>query len=421
MLREKIDTVRESVERFMRERYPWDEFKNFAKHQSAKPLPPHVSWWHTFGSLALFLLVNQIVTGILLMVYYRPTADHAFESIRFIQTEVPAGWLIRGLHAWGATMMILMLILHMIRVFIMGGYKKPRELTWVTGVILLGVTVTFGFTGYLLPWNQLSYWATTVGTEVSRAVPVIGNQIAVLMRGGENLSGETLGRFYVLHVVVLPWIIVGLVSVHLFLMRMQNLATLERVGEEQKIPPDRSIPFFPDHVLKELSVFTIFLGILVAFVIFSPPELGEPADPFNTPVGVKPEWYFLSTYQMLKYFPKTIGIFTSMIPPLLLLLLPFIDRSLERHPKRRPVAITVGAIALLGALTLGVVGQISETQVPVFGRKYEIDLYGRWIRLENPDTGVLHIPENHSATEASEKSEPAGADKYRQEIGPMEP
>ena len=373
-----LGKLKAAVEGFLRDRYPWDAVKDFARHQAQKPLPPHVSWWHTFGSLALFLLVNQIVTGILLMVYYRPTADHAFDSIKFIQIEVPAGWLIRGLHSWGATLMIVMLMLHMLRVFVMGSYKKPRELTWVTGVALLGVTVTFGFTGYLLPWNQLSYWATTVGTEVTRAVPLIGNHLSLLLRGGETVSGETLARFYVLHVVVLPWVIVGLVSIHMFLMRVQNLSTMDPVGVEPVFHPDRSLRFFPEHVLKEMSVFTIFLGILLAFVIFAPSELGEPADPFNTPVGIKPEWYFLPTYQMLKYFPETLGIFTSMIPPLLLLLLPFIDRTLERHPKRRPTAMWLGAIAITVTLALGIVGKISETHVRVFDKTYEIDLYGKW-------------------------------------------
>lgn len=377
-----IGKLKTTVERFLRDRYPWDAFKDFAQHQAQKPLPPHVSWWHTFGSLALFLLVNQVVTGILLMVYYRPTSDHAFDSIKFIQTEVPAGWLIRGLHSWGATLMIVMLLLHMLRVFVMGSYKKPRELTWVTGVALFGVTVTFGFTGYLLPWNQLSYWATTVGTEVTRAVPLIGNQMSVLLRGGETVSGETLARFYVLHVVVLPWVIVGLVSIHLFLMRLQNLSTMDRVGVEPVFPPGQSLRFFPEHVLKEMSVFTIFLGILLAFVIFSPSELGDPADPFNTPAGIKPEWYFLPTYQMLKYFPETLGIFTSMIPPLLLLLLPFIDRSLERHPKRRPTAMILGAVAITITLALGIIGKISESRVTVFGKTYEVDLYGRISALD---------------------------------------
>ncbi|MBI4179660.1 cytochrome bc complex cytochrome b subunit [bacterium] len=385
-----LSNARNKIESFMRDRYPWDVFTDFAKHQAHKPLPPHVSWWHTFGSLAVFLLVNQIVTGILLMVYYRPTSDHAFDSIKFIQTEVPAGWLIRGLHSWGATLMIVMLILHMIRVFVMGSYKKPRELTWVTGVFLLGVTVTFGFTGYLLPWNQLSYWATTVGTEVSRNIPVIGNAMTVFLRGGEGISGETLARFYVLHVVVLPWVVVGLVAVHLFLMRVQNLATMDPVGSAPSWPKDQAIRFFPEHVLKEMSVFTVFLGLLLALVIFSPPELGEPADPLNTPAGIKPEWYFLPTYQLLKYFPKTLGIFTSMLPPLLLLILPFIDRSLDRHPKRRPLAMTLGAIAVAASLILGVVGKISESHVQFLGKTYEVDLYGRWLAVhdETSDTGA---------------------------------
>jgi quinol-cytochrome oxidoreductase complex cytochrome b subunit len=270
--------------------------------------------------------------------------------------------------------MILCVLLHMIRTFFMGAYKKPREMTWVLGVLILGCTVTFGFTGYLLPWNQLSYWATTVGTEITGAIPLAGNYLKLLLRGGEGVTGETLARFYVLHVVVLPWVLTGIIAVHLFLMRVQGLATMERVGEEKPLDPGKAIPFFPHHVLKEGVIFCVMIGVLVTLIILWPVELGEKADPFVTPEGIKPEWYFLSTYQLLKYMPKLIGILVSLIPPLLLLLWPFLDRSPERHPKKRPVAVTIGVLGLLLALVFGVLGHLSESTVTWRGQKYQFDV-----------------------------------------------
>lgn len=387
------------LDRWFGERYPMPAVKAFARQQAAKPLPPHTSWFHTFGSLSLFLLVNQIVTGILLMIYYRPTTDDAFASVRFITVNVSFGWLIRGLHAWGATMMIVMLILHMMRTFFMGAYKKPRELTWVIGVFLMIVTVIFGFTGYLLPWSKLSYWATTIGTEMADAVPFIGETIKRVLLGGDEVSGETLARFYVLHVIVLPWVIVFLVAVHLVLMRTQGLATLDRVGEEvtlrqaqgdhersrlqvgtvEWVKPSAKtgLPFFPHHVLKEMVVFSLFLGFMVTLVVLWPVELGEKADPNVSPTGIKPEWYFLPTYQLLKYIPhKLLGLFISVIPMLLLLLWPFIDRTPERRPSKRPVSVTIGIVAIVLALILGLLGHYSESNVVIFGEEYHIDQYG---------------------------------------------
>jgi quinol-cytochrome oxidoreductase complex cytochrome b subunit len=361
---------------WLAERYDVPAVEHFVEHQAHKPLPAHTGFWHTFGSLSLYLFLNQVVTGILLMIYYRPTTNTAFESIKFIMTKANFGWLIRGLHAWGATLMILCVLVHMIRTFFMGAYKKPRELTWVLGVFLFGCTVTFGFTGYLLPWNQLSYWATTVGTEITGAIPAVGNYIKLLLRGGEGVSGETLARFYVLHVVVLPWVLTMLIATHLFLMRVQGLATMERVGEEKPLEPGGSIPFFPNHVLKEGVIFCALIGVLVTLIVLWPVELGEKANPLVTPEGIKPEWYFLSTYQLLKYFPKLLGIFVSVIPPAVLLLWPFFDRSPERHPRKRPIAVTVGILALLLAIVFGVIGHFSESTVTWGGQKYQIDIYG---------------------------------------------
>jgi quinol-cytochrome oxidoreductase complex cytochrome b subunit len=364
------------IQSWLGQRYDIEVAERFVDGQLHKPLPRETGFRHTFGSLSLFLFMNQVVTGILLMVYYRPTTNTAFESIRFIMTKAHFGWLIRGLHAWGATLMILCVLIHMMRTFFMGAYKKPRELTWVLGVFIFGCTVTFGFTGYLLPWNQLSYWATTVGTEISGAIPGVGNYIKLLMRGGEGVSGETLARFYVLHVVVLPWVLTMLIATHLFLMRVQGLATLERVGEEKPIDKKLAVPFFPDHVLKEGVVFCLLIGVLVTLIVLWPVELGVKADPFVTPEGIKPEWYFLSTYQLLKYFPKLLGILVSLIPPLLLLLWPFLDRSPERNPRKRPVAVTIGIVGLFLAIVFGIVGELSERHVTFRGQHYFIDIKG---------------------------------------------
>lgn len=350
--------------------------ERFLDGQLHKPLPQNVGFWHTFGSMSLFLFVNQVVTGILLMIYYRPTPETAFESVRFIMTKAHFGWLIRGLHAWGAMLMILCVLTHMVRTFFMGAYKKPRELTWVLGVFIFGCTLTFGFTGYLLPWNQLSYWGTVVGTEIAGSVPAMGEYMRTLLRGGEGVTGETLARFYVLHVVVLPWALTALIGAHLLLMRVQGIATMERVGEEEPLDKGAGIPFFPHHVLKEGTVFSLLIGALVTLIVLLPVGLGEKAGAFTTPKGIKPEWYFLPTYQLLKYFPKMIGLFVSLIPPLVLLLWPFLDRSPERHPKKRPLAVAIGLAGLILAIVFGVIGHLSERDFTLGGRPYHIDMYG---------------------------------------------
>lgn len=371
-----------SIRSWLAKRYDIGTVETFVDEQAHKPLPPHVGFWHTFGTLSAYLFVNQVVTGILLMIYYRPTTGTAYESIRFIITKAHFGWLIRGLHAWGSTMMILCVLVHMCRTYFMGAYKKPRELTWVLGVLSLGCTVTFGFTGYLLPWNQLSYWATTVGTEITGVIPFAGQYIMTLLRGGDGVTGETLARFYVMHVVVLPWVLTGLIAVHIFLMRVQGLATMERVGEEKPIDKSRGIPFFPNHIAKEGVVFCVMLAMLVTLIVLWPVELGEKADPLVTPEGIKPEWYFLSTFQLLKFFPKTLGLFVSLIPMVLLVIWPFLDRSPERDPRKRPIAVGIGIFALALALIFGVLGYVSESKMNLFGKPYQFDAFGVPHRIE---------------------------------------
>lgn len=361
---------------WFRQRFDVEGLRVPLEKQLTKPLPRHISWFHTLGSMSLFLFISQVLTGILLLVYYRPTANEAFESVKFIMTQAHSGWLYRQIHAWGANLMVLVVFLHMFRTFATGSFKKPRELTWATGVLLFFLTVIFGFTGYLLPWNQLAYWATTVGTEIAGAIPWIGDFLKTLMRGGPHVGEETLSRFFVIHVIVLPWIVFFLVVLHLFLVRYQGIATMDPVDAE--IPPTKKtgIPFYPDHVLKEGIVFFILLGVLITLSIVAPFELGEKANPLQTPHSIKPEWYFLSMYHVLKYFPKLTGIFIVSLAPLLLLIWPLLDKSKERYLLKRPVSMTIGVLTILSLLIFGFLGYFSETKRTFFNKTYEFDIYG---------------------------------------------
>jgi len=179
---------------------------------------PKINWFYALGSASLFLALNQGITGILLTIYYVPTPDHAYDSVQFITTQLPAGWLIRGLHHWGASAMVIVVVLHMIRVILYGAYKYPREVTWFTGVLLLLIVVGFGFTGYLLPWDQKAFWATTVGTLIAGTPPWIGDWVLRVIRGGQDLSAITLARFFGVHVWVLPAALSILIAVHLYLV-----------------------------------------------------------------------------------------------------------------------------------------------------------------------------------------------------------
>jgi len=367
--------------------------------QVHKRLPPHIGWLHVFGSLSLLLFISQTITGILLLIYYRPTPEAAHASIKYITAEVNFGWLYRQVHAWGASLMILGVTLHMMRTFFMGAYKKPRELTWVTGVFIFIVTIVFGFTGYLLPWNQIAFWATTVGTESADKVPIVGSWLKYFLRGGEAVTGETLSRFFVVHVIILPWVLTGLIAVHLILMRLNNLSTLEPVGEEKPVAPEYGIPFFPVHVAKESVVAILLLAVLVTLSILSPWEIGAPADPLSTPNHIKPEWYFLPSYQLLKYFEgpygAVFGIIACSVPFLLLMLWPFLDRSKHRHPRKRPVAVSIGLFGLLSALVLGYLGHVSETDVTFFGQRYHIDLLGVPHRIDDNAPSSAAEPAEH--------------------------
>jgi quinol-cytochrome oxidoreductase complex cytochrome b subunit len=192
---------------------------------------PKVNWLYTLGSATLFLAFNQAITGILLTIYYVPSPDHAYNSVQYITTQVPAGWFIRGLHHWGASAMVIVTVLHMLRVIYYGAYKYPREMTWLTGVFLLLIVIGFGFTGYLLPWDQKAYWATTVGTKIAEVTPWIGDWLLRILRGGEELSAVTLARFFGAHVWFLPAALILLISVHLYLVIRIGISAVPQKGE----------------------------------------------------------------------------------------------------------------------------------------------------------------------------------------------
>lgn len=189
---------------------------------------PKVNWWYTLGSASLFLFALQGVTGIFLAVYYVPSPDHAYESIQYIMNNVAFGWLIRGIHHWGASLMVLFVFFHMLRTFYYAAYKFPREITWLTGVVLFLATLGMGFTGYLLPWNQRAYWATTVGTEIAGSAPLIGDFILRVLRGGNDLSAVTLARFFAVHIWFLPAIIALIIGVHLYLVIRLGISALPK-------------------------------------------------------------------------------------------------------------------------------------------------------------------------------------------------
>ena len=300
-----------------------------------KKVPIHKhTFWYYLGGMLVFLFFMQVATGVLLLFYYRPSAEHAFESVQFLMAEVTFGWLVRSIHAWGANLMIFMVFVHLFSVMLLKAYRSPRELTWFSGALLLMVALGLGFTGYLLPWNTLSFFATRVGTEIPGVLPVIGTFLREFLRGGDDVSGATLTRFYALHVSVLPGIAFLLIAFHVLLVQKHGMSVPP--GVETRNQPLRSIPFFPNFLLRDLVGWLSALAILAALAAFIPAELGVKADPFApAPVGIRPEWYFMFMFQTLKYLPATIlgvegellGIGAFGIGAVVLLLIPFLDRG----------------------------------------------------------------------------------------------
>lgn len=267
-----------------------------------KTVPVHsASMWYYFGGITLFLFVIQVLTGILLLLYYRPSTAEAYESVQFIMARVKFGWLVRSIHSWSANLMILTAFIHMFSVTFLHAYRKPREMTWLSGIALLGLVLAFGFSGYLLPWNKVSYFATKVGTDMAGSVPLIGHYVARFLRGGDDVGGATLTRFFGFHVAVLPGLTTLLLMVHLMLVQMHGMSTPPWVKNSQA----KQMLFFPNFFLREIMAWYAALGVLGSLAALFPWELGEKADPFaSAPAGIRPEWYFLAPFYTLKLIPS---------------------------------------------------------------------------------------------------------------------
>jgi quinol-cytochrome oxidoreductase complex cytochrome b subunit len=293
---------------WLEERTGFGAIREFAAH---KKVPVHsATAWYYFGGVTLFLFAIQVLTGILLLLYYRPTPSDAYESVQFIMTRVQFGWLVRSVHSWSANLMILTAFIHMFSVVFLRSYRKPRELTWLSGIALLGLALAFGFSGYLLPWNTISYFATKVGTDMAASVPLVGHHLARFLRGGDDVGGATLTRFFGFHVAVLPGLTTLLLLTHLALVQKFGISSPPWVEtrSRQNREPIPQMPFFPNFFLRELMAWYAALGVLGSLAALFPWELGEKADPFaSAPAGIRPEWYFLAPFYTLKLIPSHVG------------------------------------------------------------------------------------------------------------------
>jgi quinol-cytochrome oxidoreductase complex cytochrome b subunit len=346
--------------------YDWIDARvhlgDLVEFMGKKYVPLHRgSVWYYFGGVSLFLFIIQVLTGILLLLYYKGGEELAFESIQFIMSKVSFGWLIRSIHSWSANLFILSAVVHMFSVFFEKSYRSPREITWLTGMLMLFLGLGFGFSGYLLPWNELAFFATKVGTDIAGVVPVVGKPIMVFLRGGDEVTGATLTRFFGFHVAVLPGIFTVLLGIHLLLVQRQGMSEPLEIEE---VAGRKTMPFFPNFLLRDLLLWLLVLNLLAILAVFFPWELGKKADAFaSAPAGIQPEWYFLFMFQTLKFFPSKIGpldgevlgIMLFAVAGLLWLLVPFWDRKSARGQKNRTITY-VGLAAVIYIVVFSILG-----------------------------------------------------------------
>ncbi|MCE9552892.1 MAG: cytochrome bc complex cytochrome b subunit [Planctomycetes bacterium] len=311
-----------------------------------EPVPNHLKrWWFCLGGTPAYLFVVQIVTGILLAFYYQASPQSAYESVRYITEEASYGWFFRSLHRWSATLMIAAVILHQMRVYFTGAYRKPRELNWVIGMCLLMCVLLTGFTGYSLVFEQLSYWGANVAANISNSVPLFGTALKQLLLGGEAYNAHTLSRFYVLHAAVLPGTMILLLFVHVTLIRLHGVSDLKFADEAPDQP--QHFNFFPDHLLTEIMVGLVLMLILCALATLVPAHLGQRADPLTTPEVIKPEWYFYVTFRWLKLFSLSFAVLSMGLIVAAMFIWPWIDMLLRRITGREEASVYIGIVATL--------------------------------------------------------------------------
>lgn len=340
-----------------------EPFFYFAKKKTV-PVHKHAFWYY-MGGIVLVLLIEQVVTGLLLMVYYIPELRSAHASILSINSQIEFGWFIRSLHSWGANLMVFFVFVHLFSTYFMKAYRSPRELTWLTGLVLLVITFGFGFTGYLLPWDEMSFFATKIGIDIASKTPLIGESLANVLRGGTDIGQHTLSRFFAIHVMLLPLLLMPLLGIHLWIIQAHGMS------EPEPGPTDTSDEgsyekFFPTFILKDFMAWLLILNLLAILVTLMPWGIGQQADPFApAPIGIKPEWYFLAMFQFLKLLPPTVGPiegeqFGMMIfggIGLVFALIPFFDTGASKAWAR--IATLFGQAVLLGFIVFTIWGWVS--------------------------------------------------------------
>lgn len=350
------------------------------------PLPDNIGWPHVFGSMLLAIFGMQFLSGILLSFVYAPSPLSAYPSVEYILNEMSGGAWLRGLHFWGASFVVVLLVLHMVRTFLYAAYRKPRQVTWMVGVLLFLCALAFAQTGYLLPWDQKAYWGTSVTVRIVSTVPWLGPKIAYFLKGGDSVGALTLSRFYSIHVVILPLIVVFLILGHLLLVRRYGVtAPWTNTGE---VVPKKT-PFYPYQLAKDATGMFLILSLLFLFAALLPSPLGRPADPSDNTFTPRPDWYFLFLFQALHYYPgkwEVVGTFVlPSLAVLALLLVPFLDNNPSRLLRKRPIAL----VALLIAMgTLGFLTYQAELQQP------------RWASWKRPE-GIT-LPRNERVKQPAE-------------------
>lgn len=336
---------------WFRERVPVDT--DVLKELTNEPVPNHLKrWWFCLGGTPAYLFVVQIVTGILLALYYQPAPATAYESVRHITEEVSYGWYFRSVHKWAATLMIAAVILHQMRVFFTGGYRKPREVNWMIGMCLLVCTLGVGFTGYSLVYEQLSYWGATVGANIAETVPGIGPLIKRMMLAGDVYNERTLSRFFILHAAILPVTMIILLSIHILLIRLHGVTEFQFANEPPSAP--KHFKFFPDHFYTELTIGLVLMILLSALATILPAHLGPRADPLTTPEVIKPEWFFYVAFRWLKLFSGTAAVLSMGLIVFVMFLWPFVDAAIRRWVPRSEASVWVGIIGALAIMGLTV-------------------------------------------------------------------
>jgi quinol-cytochrome oxidoreductase complex cytochrome b subunit len=339
------------LSRWLRERVPvsGDQLRELTN----EPVPNHLKrWWFCLGGTPAYLFVVQIITGILLAIYYQPSPSTAYESVRRITDEVSYGWYFRSLHKWSATLMIAAVVLHQMRVYFTGAYRRPREVNWMVGMCLLVCTLLVGFTGYSLVYEQLSYWGATVAANLAESTPLVGGFAKRMLLAGDTYNERTLPRFFILHAAILPVTMLFLLGIHIVLLRLHGVTEFHFADEARDKPA--YFRFFPDHFYTELIIGLVLMIVLSALATVFPATLGPRADPLTTPEVIKPEWFFYVAFRWLKLFSGTAALLSMGLILFAMFTWPFIDALFRRRHKASEASVWIGIVAVLAIIGLTV-------------------------------------------------------------------